>query len=275
MCYICIKLSEKGHLTHKRLQSQLNYLSVNQIDNMLVLLKKEFSNFFASPMGYIVIGVFLVITGLFLWIFPGMYNILDSGYASMGGLFELAPWLYLFLVPAVTMRLFAEEKRTGTIELLLTRPITRLNIVMSKYLAGVLLVLFSLIPTLIYFLSVYLLGDPIGVMDVGGTWGSYIGLFFLAAIYVAIGVFASSLTDNQIIAFILSAVLCAFIYCGFDLVASMVLSGKTATLISSIGINSHYESMSRGVIDSRDVIYYLVVISIFLFFTKEVLEKKK
>lgn len=253
----------------------MNYLSVNQIDNMLVLLKKEFSNFFASPMGYIVIGVFLVITGLFLWIFPGMYNILDSGYASMGGLFELAPWLYLFLVPAVTMRLFAEEKRTGTIELLLTRPITRLNIVMSKYLAGVLLVLFSLIPTLIYFLSVYLLGDPIGVMDVGGTWGSYIGLFFLAAIYVAIGVFASSLTDNQIIAFILSAVLCAFIYCGFDLVASMVLSGKTATLISSIGINSHYESMSRGVIDSRDVIYYLVIISIFLFFTKEVLEKKK
>lgn len=242
---------------------------------MYVLLKKEFSNFFASPMGYIAIGVFLVITGLFLWVFPGTYNILDSGYASMGGLFELAPWLYLFLVPAVTMRLFAEEKRTGTIELLLTRPLTKASIVLSKYFAGVLLVLFSLLPTLVYFLSVYLLGDPVGVMDVGGTWGSYIGLFFLAAIYVAIGIFASSLTDNQIIAFILSSVLCVFLYCGFDLVASMVLSGKTAALISSIGINSHYESMSRGVVDSRDVIYYLVVICVFVFLTKEVLERKR
>ncbi|MCB9017281.1 MAG: gliding motility-associated ABC transporter permease subunit GldF [Paludibacteraceae bacterium] len=242
---------------------------------MLVLLKKEFSNFFASPMGYIVIGVFLILTGLFLWVFPGEYNILDSGYANMDGLFILAPWLYLFLVPAVTMRLFAEEKRTGTIELLFTRPITKLSIVISKYLAGVLLVLFSLFPTLVYFVSVYVMGDPIGVMDVGGTWGSYIGLFFLAAIYVSIGLFASSLTDNQIISFIISAVLCFFFYYGFDLMASMALSGVNATFLSSLGINSHYESMSRGVIDSRDVIYYLVVITLFVFATKEVLEKKK
>lgn len=242
---------------------------------MLVLLKKEFSNFFASPMGYIVIGVFLILTGLFLWVFPGEYNILDSGYANMDGLFILAPWLYLFLVLAVTMRLFAEEKRTGTIELLFTRPITKLSIVISKYLAGVLLVLFSLFPTLVYFVSVYVMGDPIGVMDVGGTWGSYIGLFFLAAIYVSIGLFASSLTDNQIISFIISAVLCFFFYYGFDLMASMALSGVNATFLSSLGINSHYESMSRGVIDSRDVIYYLVVITLFVFATKEVLEKKK
>ncbi|HOI26759.1 MAG: gliding motility-associated ABC transporter permease subunit GldF [Paludibacteraceae bacterium] len=242
---------------------------------MLVLLKKEFGNFFASPMGYIVIGVFLVLTSLFLWVFPGEYNILDSGYANMDGLFILAPWLYLFLVPAVTMRLFAEEKRTGTIELLFTRPITKLSIVLSKYFAGVLLVLFSLAPTLIYFISVYLMGDPIGVMDVGGTWGSYIGLFFLAAIYVAIGLFASSLTDNQIISFIISAVLCFLFYYGFDLMSSMALSGTNETFISSLGINSHYESMSRGVIDSRDVIYYLVVITIFVFATKEVLDRKK
>ena len=242
---------------------------------MFVLLRKEFSSFFSSPIGYIVIGVFLVITGLFLWVFPGEYNILDSGYASIDGLFILAPWLYLFLVPAVTMRLFAEEKRTGTIELLLTRPVTHLNIVLSKYLAGVLLVLFSLIPTLLYFLAVWLMGDPVGNIDTGGTWGSYIGLFFLAAIYVSIGVFSSSLTDNQIISFIVSAVLCFFFYYGFDLLASLASSGTTENFIASLGINSHYESMSRGVIDSRDVIYYLVVIFIFLFLTKEVIAKKR
>lgn len=242
---------------------------------MLVLLKKELANFFASPMGYIVIGVFLVMCSLFLWVFPGEYNILNSGYANMDGLFVLAPWLYLFLVPAVTMRLFAEEKRTGTIELLFTRPLTKMSIVMSKYLAGLALVLFSLIPTFIYFASVYVLGDPIGVMDVGGTLGSYIGLFFLAAIYVAIGLFASSLTDNQIISFIISAVACFFFYYGFDLLSAMAYTGSNSTLISLLGINSHYESLSRGVIDSRDVMYYLVVISLFLYATKVIIERKK
>jgi ABC-2 type transport system permease protein len=241
---------------------------------MFVLLRKEFSNFFSSPMGYIVIGVFLLMTSLFLWVLPGEYNILESGYAAMDGLFILAPWLYLFLVPAVTMRLFAEEKKTGTLELLLTRPITRLNIVLSKYFAGVLLVLFSLIPTLLYFLSVYLMGDPIGNIDSGGTWGSYIGLFFLAAIYVSIGLFASALTDNQIISFIIAAVLCFFFYYGFDLLALLSSSGKTETFISSLGINTHYESLSRGVVDSRDIIYYLVVITIFIFLTKKVIERK-
>jgi len=241
---------------------------------MLVLLRKEFSNFFSSPIAYIVIGVFLLISSLFLWVFPGEYNILDSGYSSMDGLFILAPWLYLFLVPAVTMRLFAEEKRTGTIELLLTHPVTRLDIVLSKYFAGVLLVLFSLLPTLLYFLSVWLMGDPMGNIDTGGTWGSYIGLFFLAGIYVSIGVFSSSLTDNQIIAFIIAALLCAFFYYGFDLLASLTFSGTTESFITALGINSHYESMSRGVIDSRDVFYYLVVISIFIFLTKKVIEKK-
>jgi ABC-2 type transport system permease protein len=241
---------------------------------MFTLLKKEFSSFFSSPMGYIVIGVFLVITSLFLWVFPGEYNILESGYATMDGLFILAPWLYLFLVPAVTMRLFAEEKKTGTLELLMTRPVTRLNIVLSKYFAGVLLVLFSLIPTLLYFLSVYLMGDPVGNIDSGGTWGSYIGLFFLAAIYVSIGLFASALTDNQIISFIIAALLCFFFYYGFDLIASLTTSGETETFISSLGINAHYESLSRGVVDSRDVIYYLVVIVIFIFLTKKVIERK-
>ena len=242
---------------------------------MFTLLKKEFNNFFASPMGYIVVGVFLVVTALFLWVFPGEYNILDSGYANIDGLFYFAPWLYLFLVPAVTMRLFAEEKKTGTIELLMTRPISSWSIVLSKYLAGVLLVLCSLLPTLIYFASVWCLGDPMGNIDSGGTWGSYIGLFFLAIIYVAIGIFASSLTDNQIISFIVAALLCFFFYAGFDIISGMANSGNTETFISSLGINAHYESMSRGVIDSRDIVYYLVVVAIFIFLTQTVIDRKK
>lgn len=241
---------------------------------MLVLLKKEFSNFFSSPMGYIVIGVFLLLTGLFLWIFPGEFNVLDAGYANLDGLFYLAPWLYLFLVPAVTMRLFAEERKTGTIELLFTHPISKVSVVLSKYFAGVLLVLFSLLPTLIYFLSVWFLGDPVGNIDVGGTWGSYIGLFFLAAVYVAIGLFASSLTDNQIISFIVAAVLCFFLCFGFDTISGLALDGSWESFISSLGIMAHYDSMSRGVIDSRDVVYFLIVSALFLFFTKVVIEKK-
>lgn len=241
---------------------------------MLALFKKEFCNFFSSPMGYIVIGVFLCLTGLFLWVFPGEENILDGGYANMDGLFYFAPWLYLFLVPAVTMRLFAEERRTGTIELLKTRPISSVSIVMSKYFAGVSLVLFSLIPTLLFFLSVWLLGDPMGNMDMGGTWGSYIGLFFLATFYTAIGLFASSLTDNQIISFIVSAVLCFFAYIGFDIVSHMASDGQTESFVASLGISAHYDSMSRGVIDSRDVIYYIIGIVIFLFFTKEIVDRK-
>ena len=242
---------------------------------MLTLLKKEFSNFFASTMGYIVIGVFLVITGLFLWVFPGEYNVMQAGYANLDGLFYFAPWLYLFLVPAVTMRLFAEEKKTGTMELLLTHPITVQNIVLSKYLAGLLLVIFSLIPTLVYFLSVWFLGDPQGNIDTGGFWGSYIGLIFLAAVYVAIGLFASSLTDNQIISFIIAAVACFFLYAGFDIMSGMASNGGTESFIASIGIDAHYKSMSRGVIDSRDVIYFLVVTASFLFLTREMLARKK
>lgn len=225
-------------------------------------------------MGYIVVGVFLMMTSLFLWVFPGEHNILDSGYANIDGLFAFAPWLYLFLVPAVTMRLFAEERRTGTIELLMTRPLSRFSIVLSKYFAGVLLVIFSLLPTLIYFASVWMLGDPMGNIDTGGTWGSYIGLFFLAAVYVAIGLFASSLTDNQIISFIIAAVLCYLFYNGFDWMSLLANSGSAANTISSFGINAHYESMSRGVIDSRDVAYFVIVVFIFVFATKNIVEKR-
>jgi ABC-2 type transport system permease protein len=235
---------------------------------MIVLLKKELRSFFSSATGYIVIGIFLLFTGLFLWVFPGQYNIPESGYAQLDGLFELAPWLFLFLVPAVTMRMFAEEKRNGTIELLYTKPLTGLEIVLGKYLAAVVLVLLALLPTLIYFGSVYYLAEPFGNVDTGAFWGSFIGLFFLAAIYVAIGVFCSSISNNQIVSFITAVIMCFFIYSGFDLIGSLFSSGKTITFISSIGINAHYESMSRGVIDSRDVVYFLSVRALFIFGTK-------
>lgn len=235
---------------------------------MVVLLRKEFANFFSSAIGYLVVGIFLILTGLFLWVFPGNYNILDSGYAQADGLFSLAPWLYLFLIPAITMRLFAEEKRTGTLELLFTRPIAKWNIVLSKYLAGLLLVLISLLPTLIYFISVYYMADPIGNVDVGGFFGSFIGLFLLASVYVAIGIFASSLSDNQITAFILAVTLSFGFYFGFDLLASLTFSGAKQIAIAALGINDHYTSMSRGVIDSRDVVYFLSVVSVFLMATR-------
>jgi ABC-2 type transport system permease protein len=187
---------------------------------MYSLFKKEIKTFFGSLIGYLAILVFLLVTGLFLWVFPGAYNIPDNGYATLEGLFSLAPWLYLFLVPAITMRFFADEKRTGTLEILLTRPLSDFQLIFAKFLAGMVLVTFSLLPTLLYFLSVYLLGNPVGSIDTGATWGSFFGLFFLAAIYVAIGIFASSLTDNQIVSFILAMVLSFIFYLGFDFIAS-------------------------------------------------------
>jgi ABC-2 type transport system permease protein len=170
--------------------------------------------------------------------------------------------------------MFSEEKNSGTLELLLSRPLTDMQIILSKFFAGLTLVLFSIIPTFLYFLSIYLLGDPVGSIDSGGTWGSYIGLFFLAAIYASIGIFSSSLTSNQIIAFLISASLAFFLYLGFDFIASTFVSGEIEYIILQIGINKHYESMSRGVIDSRDIIYFLSTIGIFLFATKAVIQSR-
>ena len=242
---------------------------------MFVLFKKEIRGFFNSLIGYIVIVVFLLINSLFLWVFPGEFNVLDSGYANLETLFIISPWVFLFLVPAVTMRLFSEEKRTGTIELIVTRPISELQIVFAKYFAGLSLVLFSLLPSLLYFYSVYQLGNPVGNIDTGGTWGSYIALFFLAAIYTSIGVFASSITENQIISFILSLFLSFTLFIGFETMSSLEIFSTIENFVINLGINEHYRSMSRGVVDTRDVIYFLSVIAIFLFGTKTVLESRK
>lgn len=242
---------------------------------MITLLKKEINEFFSTITGYIVVLVFLLAIGLFMWVFPGQYNVMDSGYASLNTLFTIAPWIFLFLVPAVTMRMVAEEKKSGTMELLMTRPISDLQIVISKYLAALVLVLIALIPTLIYFYSVYQLGNPVGNVDVAGTVGSYIGLFFLAAIYVSIGIFASSLTSNQIIAFIIAVLVSFFFYMGFDFLSGMWIFGGIDTVIVDLGINAHYKSMSRGVIDTRDIIYFLSVIVIFIFLTKTIIQTRK
>ncbi|MCK4662107.1 MAG: gliding motility-associated ABC transporter permease subunit GldF [Bacteroidales bacterium] len=242
---------------------------------MFTLFKKEINNFFSSLIGYLVIIIFLLTNSLFLWIFPGNMNVLDTAYANIDTLFFIAPWVFLFLVPAVTMRLFADEKKSGTIELLLTKPLSDLKIIISKYFAGLVIVIFSLVPSLIYFLSVYLLGNPTGNMDVGGTWGSFIGLFFLASIYVSIGVFSSSITENQIISFLTALILSFFFYIGFEAIGSLNIIENLNDIFIYLSINVHYRSMSRGVIDSRDLIYFISLIFVFILFTKIVLESRK
>lgn len=242
---------------------------------MYTLFKKEIRSFLSSLIGYITIGVFLLVVGLFMWVLQTDSNILDNGFANIDPLFILAPWVFLFLIPAITMRSFADEKKAGTIELLLTRPLTDLQIILAKYFAGFTLVLFSLIPTLIYYYSVHRLGSPIGNIDTGGMWGSYIGLLFLGAAFVSIGIFASAITDNQVVSFILALFLCFFIYTGFDFIASFPLFSKVDNIIYALGINSHYVSMSRGVIDTRDMIYFISLIAIFILSTRTVLESRK
>jgi ABC-2 type transport system permease protein len=242
---------------------------------MLTLFKKEVSGFLNSMPGYVVITVFLVVNGLFLWVFPMEFNILDYGYASLESLFLLAPFVFLFLIPAITMRFFAEEKRSGTIELLFTKPLTDLQIILAKYAAGVVLVIISIIPTLVYYFSVHRLGFPVGNLDTGGMWGSYVGLMFLGASFVAIGLFASSISDNQIVSFILGALLCGFIYIGFEFIYNLDLFGSADLFIKNLGISTHFASMSKGVIDTRDVLYFLSLIALFILLTKTVLESWK
>jgi ABC-2 type transport system permease protein len=242
---------------------------------MWALFNKEISGFFSSLTGYLVIAVFLLLNSLFMWIVPGQFNVIGNGYATMDSLFAIAPWVFLFLVPAITMRMFSEEKRTGTLDLLYTRPVSELQIILAKFLASWALVLFSLIPTLIYFWSVSRLGSPPGNMDVGGTWGSYIGLLFLGGIYAAIGIFASSLTGNQIVAFIMAVFLSFLMYLGFEFLSEIAESGRTVFLISRLGISYHYNSISRGVIDSRDMLYFAGVILLFIVGTRTVLQSSK
>jgi len=242
---------------------------------MISILKKELNSFLSSLSGYLVVLVFLILNGLFLWVFPGSFNLLDAGYAGLNGLFFLAPWVFLFLIPALTMRLFSDELKTGTIELILTKPIGYLHIVFGKFFAGLILCLVALAPTLIYLLSIYFLGQPQGNLDWGATIGSYLGLIFLAGVYVSMGVFASSLTENQIIAFILALFFCFFCFAGFEQLASLLSHTGMELSIEKMGISYHYNAISRGVIDTRDVLYFISVISLFLYASKLSLQSRK
>ncbi|WP_223550856.1 gliding motility-associated ABC transporter permease subunit GldF [Aestuariivivens sp. NBU2969] len=238
---------------------------------MYAILKKEINSFFASPIGYLVIAVFLLLNGLFLWLFKGEFNILDYGFADLSSFFMLAPWILIFLIPAVTMRSFSDEKKQGTLELLLTKPISLINIVLGKYFGALILIVISLLPTLLYVYSVYELGNPVGNLDIGSTMGSYFGLLFLVAAYTAIGVFSSTLSDNQIVAFITSVFICLVFYIGFEGIADFTSS----TFTDQLGMSYHFKSMGRGVIDTRDIIYFLSLSAFFIVLTKINLSKIK
>ena len=239
---------------------------------MLTILQKEFNAFLNSPVAYVVLGVFLIATGLFVWVFPDS-SVLDYGYADLQTLFNLAPWIFLFLIPAITMRTFAEEKKAGTIELLLTRPLTDGQIIGGKYLACLLLALLALVPTLLYYYSVYKLGSPEGNIDSAATVGSYLGLALLAAVFAAIGILASALTRDQIIAFLVAVVGCFLVYSGFDSLAS-VLQGSSAYYVSQLGIAAHYRDLSKGLVDSRDLVYFFSVVAVALQATRLALRSR-
>ena len=230
---------------------------------MLAILKKEINSFFASPIGYLVIAIFLLLNGLFLWLFKGEFNILDNGFADLSSFFLLAPWILIFLIPAVTMKSFSDEKKQGTLELLLTKPISTFQLVLGKYLGAFILIIIALIPTLLYVFTVHQLGNPTGNIDFGSTLGSYFGLLFLVAAYTAIGVFASTLSDNQIVAFIIAVFLCFFFYVGFEGIADFTSS----SFIDNLGMSAHFKSMSRGVLDTRDLIYFLSITFLFIVLT--------
>ncbi len=239
---------------------------------MWSVCKKELRQFFSSLTGYIAIIVFLLVNGLMLFVFQD--NILDFGYATLDRFFELAPWVLLLLIPAITMRSISDELRTGTFEILQTRPLSRWQIVTGKYLGSLIVVLIALLPTIVYFFSVQSLSAGEG-MDTGATIGSYIGLFFLAAVFTAIGICTSSFTNNAVVAFIISLIACALLYYGFHALSLLAASaGGLDYYLELLGIDFHYRSISRGVIDTRDIIYFLSIILLFLLITHRNLVKR-
>lgn len=232
---------------------------------MKAILFREINSFFGTPIGYLVIAIFLILNGLFLWVFEGDYNILNSGYADLSPFFILSPWILIFLIPAVTMKSFSDEKKQGTLELLFTKPISILEIVLGKFFAAVILIILAIIPTYIYVVLISGLGLPEGNIDFGSTIGSYFGLLFLVIGYAAIGIFTSTISENQIVAFILSVMICFFCYFGFEAVAGVFKNFGNE--ISFFGMQNHFKSMSRGVLDTRDLIYFLTISALFLMLT--------
>jgi len=240
---------------------------------MLSILKKEINSFFASPIGYLVIVVFLLLNGLFLFLFKGDFNILDNGFADLSSFFLLSPWIFIFLIPAITMRSFSDEKKQGTLELLLTKPIGRLQIVLGKYFGALILVIITILPTLLYVYAISKLGNPEGNLDLGSVWGSYFGMLFLAGSYISIGVFASTLSENQIVSFIIAVFLCFFFYFGFEGLSSYKLLGD-GFYLEKLGMDFHFKSMERGILDTRDLLYFISISVFFIALTKFNIKKQ-
>lgn len=233
---------------------------------MLAIFRKEINQFFSSPIAYIIMGVFLTAMGLLLWVFPDT-SLLENGYADMGTFFNLTPYLLLFLVPAITMRSIADEVRSGTLEWLLTKPVSRWGIVGGKFLASWLLVIITLLPTLIYYFTLYKLGSPVGNIDSAGVFGSYLGIILLAGVFVAVGLWASTFNDNQVVAFVLGAFFCFLLYVGLSALAGLSALGGLSYYLSLLALDEQYRALGRGVIDSRNVIYLLSVLVLFLLLT--------
>jgi ABC-2 type transport system permease protein len=240
---------------------------------MIQVLAKEFNSFLNSLIAYVVIGVFLTGIGLLMWVFPET-SVLEYGYADMDTLFSLGPYVFIFLIPAITMRSFAEEKKSGTMELLLTKPLTDWDIILGKFFACFLLVLVALMPTVVYYFSISALGNPTGNIDTPGVIGSYIGLILLSAVFCAVGMVASSITTNQIVSFILAAFLCFILFTGFESIASLNVWSANTLLIKQLGILYHYDALSKGLIDTRDVVYFVSVATFMLLISKTVLSAR-
>ncbi|MEM9327506.1 MAG: gliding motility-associated ABC transporter permease subunit GldF [Bacteroidota bacterium] len=241
---------------------------------MIIIFKKEINDFLNSFIAYIVMAVFLVGTGLVMWVFPDS-SVLDYGYASMESLFTLGPYLFLFLIPAITMKSFAEEKRTGTLELLYSLPFRDWEIILGKYFSSFALVAFALLPTIVYYYSIHSLGSPTGNLDTPGIIGSYVGLLLLGGLFTAIGMLASALTENQIISFVLAAFLCFFLYEGIETIAGIDAWGSWSYQLEQWGMLYHYNALSRGLLDLRDVVYFLGMITFMLLMVRFTLSTKK
>ncbi|MBT9189095.1 gliding motility-associated ABC transporter permease subunit GldF [Zobellia russellii] len=234
---------------------------------MLAIFKREIQSFFTSPIGYLVIGLFLTLNGLFLWVFKGPFNIFDYGFADLSNFFLLAPWVFLFLIPAITMKSFSEEKKLGTLELLFIKPLSIWQTVLGKFFGTLTLGIIALVPTLLYVLTISQLGTTVGNLDMGLVIGSYFGTLFLMSCYTAIGLFTSTLSENQIVAFIMGLILCFLFYYGFEGLSTIFGSGDTSVAIASLGMKHHFESVARGVLDTRDLVYFITLTLFFLFLT--------
>lgn len=242
---------------------------------MRALLAKEIRLFFSGPLAYLVLFVFFAVNALVLFVLPTPFNLFDAGYAALDPFFSWEPLMFLFLVPALCMRSFSEEKKSGTIEMLLTRPITRFQVVAAKFLAGFLLLMVSLLPAFLYMYVISALASPPGNLDLGAFWGAFTGLLLLGAVFTAVCVFMSSLTQNQVVAFVLSVAACTLLYAGFDLFAALIPEGGMSLSVSRLGISAHYASLSRGVFDFRDLAYYLTIVALFIALTVGRLDRNR